>query len=178
MAFLAHHGIDLSRTFDASGLKKSEYGSRMKVEGKLVAYGVTPCEREGHSLRSRRGNCIRCFPASIRFQERADEAGYVYIAQSPRTKLIKVGFSHDQVENRIDIANWEGFGGCHDWIVRQSQYSSRAGRVEIFVHQRLQPHFMPVQWVRNGRTIETREIFRCALDDAIEALNFGIALHE
>lgn len=170
LAFLAHHGIDISKAFDASGLNKAEYGPRMKAEGKLVAYGVRPCTREGHSLRNRHGNCLRCFPSSIRFQARAGEAGYVYLAESMSTKLIKIGFSRDQIANRIYIANLEGFGGFHDWVVKASIESQYAGRIELGTHRYLKDYAHPVLWVRNGLEIKSVEIFKCSFMVAIDAL--------
>src|SRR5688500_19781785 len=118
LAFLGRHGIPVALTFDASGLSRAVYGPRMKLEGKFAAYGVTRCLRRGHSLRNRHGTCLRCFPASIAFIERANSAAFVYIAQARRSGLLTIGYSADQVDSRLYIATLEGFGACCEWQKR------------------------------------------------------------
>ena len=170
LAFLERHGISTTLTFDASGLPRSVYCERMKAEGKFAAYGVTRCQRGGHSLRSRHGTCLKCFPATIAFIERANAPGYVYIAQSIRSGLLKVGYSGDQVDNRLYIANLEGLGGCYDWDKRVTWKSKKAGRIEIALHQALSAHAVLKTWPRNGAYVETKEIFDCEFETAKTAL--------
>lgn len=88
----------------------------MKAEGKLVAYGVTRCHRS-HNLRNRYGKCIQCFPATIAFGRRKELSGYIYIAQSVKSDLFKIGFSADVHDNRIYIAKLEGYAGARDWQI-------------------------------------------------------------
>lgn len=171
IAFLERHGIPLSATFDASGLSRAEYSERMKAEGKFAAYGVTRCSAERHSLRNRHGTCLRCFPASIAFINRAESAGYLYVARSRCSGLIKIGFSSNQVDNRLYIANLEGFAGCYDWTKRATWKSRRAGRVEIAIHQSLSAFAVRRCWPRNGSTVESKEVFKCTLKAAIDAVN-------
>jgi len=171
IAFLEWHGIMLSETFDASGLSRSEYGPRMKAEGKVAAFGVTRCARERHSLRYRKGTCLRCFPASIRFLQRADEAGIVYIAHSEQIDRIKIGYSSDQVDNRLKIANYEGLGCAYDWRKIATFKSRSAGRIELNLHAALVSFAEPRLWIRNGKPIYTREVFDCTYDVARAALS-------
>jgi len=141
----------------------------MRDEGKFVAYGVTRCRKGNHSLRSRSGNCLQCFPATIAFSRRSDSPGYVYLAQSHNEKLIKVGFSGDP-DNRIYIANLEGYGGAWDWCIRRLVWSERGGELERKLHHDLEDYRIDIEWYRNGSSILTRELFSCALGTASKAL--------
>ena len=166
--FVEKHGISVASLFDASGMPTWQWKERMRAEGKLFAFGVR-CFR-GHSLKSRSGNCIRCNTANITFQLRPSRAGFVYIARSARSKLTKVGFSADDVQNRIYIANLEGYAGAKDWSVVGEAYSEAAGRVEIEVHKALREYRQTQAWVRNGWECEAHEVYRCTRRQAREAL--------
>ena len=170
IAFLERHGIPLALTFDAVGLTRSEYGPLMKFQGKFAAYGVTRCQKEGHALRNRHGTCLRCFPATIAYIRRANSPGYVYIAQSKKRRLLKVGYSRDQVDNRLYIANCEAHGGASDWEKRLVSKSKIAGRIEIEVHKSLKEYSVSRAWVRNGKEVEPREIYCCDYEHAKAAL--------
>jgi hypothetical protein len=93
--FLEYHGIPLSWTFDASGMKKSEYAEAMREEEKLIAYGLNPCPRADHRLRTRNGSCPQCETANIAYALRYLRNAHVYIAGSIEKRLIKVGTSAD-----------------------------------------------------------------------------------
>ena len=63
LAYLQKHKVPLGSVFDATGLGRRNYSAKMKALGKAVAYGVTPCKKAGHTLRSRSGGCIQFSPA-------------------------------------------------------------------------------------------------------------------
>jgi hypothetical protein len=165
--FLEAHGIPLAAVFDASGMRTRDWKAAMREQGKLIAYGVT-CLR-GHSLKTRSGNCVRCNTANFAYALRSERAGYVYIARSANLKLIKVGFSNDP-DNRVYIANLEGYGGAKDWTIRTWIMSDRAGRIELDVHVALKSYNSPRFWIRNWEEIEAREIYDCTLKIAQLAL--------
>jgi hypothetical protein len=167
--YLDQHGFEPEDAFDASGLARADYRARMKAEGKLVAYGVTRC-LNGHRLRTRAGNCIQCSPASIAFARRAVLPGFIYIAQSEATSLLKIGFSGDDPDNRIYIANLEGYGGAWDWVITITLWSERAGAIEIAVQKALSDVRIDRSWIRNGHEIVTKELFDCSLKIATERL--------
>ena len=177
LRYLKQHSIDVEETFDASGLKRAEYRPRMKAEGKFVAYGVTRCQI-GHGLRNRYGTCIQCFPASIAFARRSELPGYLYIAQSTDVGLFKVGFSSDDPDNRIYIANLEGYGGAWDWRICLTVWSERAGAVEIAAHRSLADFRAERAWVRNGADIVSKEMFGCDLTEVIGGLMEHLSFQE
>lgn len=177
LRYLKHHGINVEETFDASGLKRTEYRPRMKAEGKFVAYGVTMCHN-GHSLRNRYGTCIECFPASIAFARRSEMSGYLYLAKSADLGLIKVGFSGDDPDNRIYIANLDGYGGAWDWRICMTVWADHAGAKEIGVHQSLSEFRNERLWTRNGAAVVSKELFDCDLGVAIETLSAHLTAKE
>ena len=65
--FLRDQKLPLSFLFDASGMRKVDYEAVMKRDEKFFAFGVTPCSKGGHSLRTRSGHCIQCDTAKIAY---------------------------------------------------------------------------------------------------------------
>lgn len=177
LSYMKRHGIEPEEAFDASGLKRAEYRPRMKAEGKFVAYGVTPCHN-GHALRNRYGNCIQCFPASIAFARRSELPGYLYLAQSSDLGLIKIGFSSDDPDNRIYIANLDGYGGAWDWRICMTVWAEHAGAKEIAVHRSLFEFRNERLWIRNGAVVVAKELFDCDLALAIETLAAHLTARE
>ena len=164
--YISRHNIPISWMFDASGLTRRRYHDLMKLEDKYFAYGVVPC-KNGHSLRTRSGDCIQCFPASIRFQMRYFEVAYVYIAGSKQLKLIKIGSSKDP-ENRIYIANLDGheYAGASDWRLLFSMYVRQAGKIETDVHSQLRPFQRQISFCRNGTKQTATECYSCSYQKA------------
>jgi hypothetical protein len=160
-AFLAHHDIPLSMTFDATGMSKGLYRAVMSCEGLLVAYGVTPCKSLGHSLRTRDGHCIQCSPAAIAFLKRWDSDGYVYVAESVSQRLCKVGFSQHP-HRRIDQLNAARYANGADWTLEEMVESRRGGYIESQVHQHLVGHRKKAFYEAQGRIIECYEVFSCS----------------
>jgi len=91
--FLKSQGVPLSKVFDATGMGPSKYSTVMKDLGMVVAYGVTPCGKAGHRLKTRSGHCVQCKTANLAFQARFDDPGEVYVARSAKQNILKVGTS-------------------------------------------------------------------------------------
>lgn len=159
LQFLRHHKISESETFDATGYRTSDYKRVMSEMNKLIAYGVSKCIN-GHSLRTRSGKCVQCRPSAIGYLRRSMKAGFLYTAYSETLDLYKLGFAEKDPGSRIYIANLEGYGGAHDWMVRHSVWSDRAGRLESMIHSDLSDVRVTKCWVRNGQEITTRELYR------------------
>ena len=136
LTFLLRYEIAPSRVFDATGHSRDEYQAIMEALDMLIAYGVSPCRRAGHTLRTRAGHCIQCTPANLSYLRRYDEHGDVYVAESVANSVTKVGTSRQVVE-RVRNLNDRRYGGCSDWVLVHQAAASRAGRVEVAVHQKL-----------------------------------------
>ena len=167
--FLKRHSISLGAVFDATGLGPSDYGAEMKALGKAVAFGVTPCKKGGHSLRSRSGSCVVCEPANLAFQSRYEELAYVYIAGSKKLRLIKAGFASD-VNSRMSSLNKLGYAGTLDWENLFWSKTKNAGRVEFNLHSELSAYKKPTNYQRDGHTVDCLETFSCSASTAIEIL--------
>lgn len=163
------HGIPDERLFDATGLKRAEYREIMAVDEKWAAWGVTPCSICGHELRNRHGTCLMCDTKRVAYLFRTKLAGFLYVAVGANGDLMKIGFSTDPVE-RIKIANYEGWGGYHDWRIAAYAWSSQAGRVESQLHSKFQLTGIPLGWFRNGNHTITREAYKCDLAEAVTQL--------
>lgn len=171
--FLKTQRIPLSSVFDASGMRTAEYQSLMKAEGKSFAYGVTPCAKGGHTLRTRKGHCIECDHAKIAFMLRHDKRAYVYIAASHDGRLIKVGSSGDVTDRAKKLSEYR-YGGFEDWQILSTVATDAAGQVECEVHSRLASFSVDGHYLRAGRRQECYELFRCDFSDARDALRAAV----
>lgn len=167
--FLRGQNIPLSSLFDATGIKKTDYQLAMKAEGKSFAYGVTPCNAAGHTLRTRAGHCIQCDHAKIAYMLRHDARAYIYIAASATGRLIKIGSSID-IADRRDKLNRYQYGGQNDWQVLATANSPAVGRAELQAHAKLARWSVLGEYVRAGKKQRCYELFRCNFSDARDAL--------
>jgi hypothetical protein len=169
-AFLQQHKIPVNMVFDATGLKRKDWIFQMKQLGLRFAFGVGPCKKGNHTLRTVGGNCIQCKPADIAFTNRHFDDGFVYIAYSLEEVLLKVGIAVS-VKKRIGSLNSLGYAGATDWKALQSVKAKRAGETEFSIHSDLSAHHVSVSYLRDGNPVDCREVFRCSITDALNAFN-------
>lgn len=167
--FLVRHQIPLSQVFDATGYSTGEYKAIMDELGMVVAIGVSPCARAGHTVRTRAGHCAQCGTHNLAFLRRFDDAGYVYVASSDSLRLIKVGTSSD-VDARLYTLNYFGYGGAYDWSMQFFSHCPRAGRVEFLAQQALLPHVVWRDYVKQGESVRCQELFSCTAKVAIKSI--------
>ena len=165
--FLKENKIHPKFVFDAEGLSKSEYRVIMKELNKLIAYNVTPCKKEGHTLRTRSGHCCQCDTAKIAFQKRNDSAGIVYIAGSLMGEVIKIGFSK-AVEVRAESLNRTKYAGFNDWKIIYALRSKDAGRVETKSNSLLHEYAYSIDYEHDGHWQDSYETYHCAYSKAKE----------
>ena len=166
LLFLKSQHVSPSLVFDASGYSKADRTTLMEREGKLFYFGDALCKRAGHSLRTKSGHCIQCDTSKIAFQLRSSATGFVYLAFSPSTKLVKVGFSKYHPQERAELLRNGAYGNLRDWDVKRVvRFEKDAGRIEFSIHAKLEPYLRPVTYKRaSGQMVECREIFSCGLD--------------
>ena len=169
LAFLRNHGIPLSAVFDASGMRKLAYQEVMRELGKSFAYGVTPCSRRLHTLRTRAGHCIQCDHSKIAYMLRFDATAFIYIAGSASGKLLKVGTSGD-IHERRGMLNAYRYGGQGDWQMLAFAKCPAAGRVEFGVHAKLGRFQVPGGYRQGGKERTCYELFRCNFTDGRDAI--------
>ena len=169
LEFLDKHGIPVSAVFDASDLKKSEYKFLMKELGKLVAYGVSPCKKAGHTLRTRAGHCLQCDPLKLVYLLRHINTGMVYVAGSRSGGFLKVGSAVD-AQKRISTLNSWAYASQNDWCLISSFSCNKAGSVEHLVQKGVSDFACPAQYMRDGRQVECLEIYKCSYSRILQAV--------
>ena len=168
--FLARNNITQSDVFDATGLKKQQYQAQMKREGKVLAIGVAPCNKEGHSMRTAYGHCAMCDPKKIRFQERFREDAFVYVA-SPQSnnQVVKIGFTKN-VQGRATSLSNENYGGYSDWVIIGAVHSANAGRLENQAHTHFKENRLAATYFKDGAIQDARELFNCPPSVALDVI--------
>jgi hypothetical protein len=167
--FLKNQKISDSMIFDASGLSASERKEAMELLDKAFYFGGAKCAKGGHTLRTKAGHCIQCSTAKIAYQLRSRAAGYIYLAVSPSTSLVKVGFSTLHPQDRGEFLRRESYGNLKDWDVKRMYHAkSNAGQREFAVHNALASFQKPIRYQKTpGNFVECREVFNV---DFIQAL--------
>lgn len=173
LAFLAAQGIPLSDVFDASGMRNADYQVAMREAGKNFAYGVAPCRKGGHTLRTRAGHCIECDHSKIAFQARYDAPSNIYVGGSKKGEVLKVGSSGLLPERRM-LLNSYRYGGHADWQMLAWAFAPSAGRAEFEIHGRLSQFSVPGEYVQGGIRRRCYELFKCNFGDALEALRASL----
>lgn len=169
LRFLDKHNVPLEKLFDAKGLKKKEYRTKMKELNKAVAFNVVPCRKEGHTLRSRSGHCVQCNTAYLAFQKRNDSKGIVYIAESIRGNIIKVGYSKS-FKTRSESLNRTEYAGFSDWIIKFAVESKKAGKIEHKISAVLNQYSQNIEYEHDNHLQRATEIYNCSYHLAKEEL--------
>ena len=159
LAFLKKYDVDLKFVFNAQGLSKKEYRPIMKELNKLVAFGVTPCKKSGHTLRTRSGHCCQCQTKHLAFQKRHDSGGVLYIAKSSNGNLIKVGFTH-ALSVRDESLNRTGYAGFRDWRILYAISSPAAGKIETMTKCSIREHALSQDYFHDGQWRGSSETYK------------------
>lgn len=168
--FLENQAIPLERVFNATGMLAKDYKEAMRQEECWVAYGVTPCREEGHTLRSRAGHCIQCDPAKITYLKKHVQSGFVYVAWSERKALVKVGVTNNTLK-RVGLLNSEMYGDTSDWKLIRAWECDQAGKFETEAHRELAAHATTGYYLKNDMLTECNELFMCSHQHAVEIVS-------
>jgi T5orf172 domain len=169
LAFLTKHGIPRSQLFNATGMSPSQYKFEMKALGMRIAYGVSPCDKAGHTLRTKNGHCVQCGTHHLAFSRRYENIGDVYVAEARSVGLIKIGTAED-ADARQESLNYFGYGGGWDWMIKYVQRCDKAGRVEFNAHRALMAHSVQRNYEKQGNTVSCSELFVCSVATAKKAV--------
>jgi hypothetical protein len=167
--FLKNQKISESMIFDASGLSANGRKEAMELLEKDFYFGGAQCAKGGHTLRTKAGHCIQCSTAKIAYQLRSRAAGYIYLAISSSTSLVKVGFSTLHPQDRGAFLRREAYGNLKDWDVKCVYHAERnAGQKEFAVHSALASFQKPIRYQKTpDNFVECREIFAVDLAQAL-----------
>lgn len=157
--FLATQKIAMSQIFDASGLRNPDAHKAAKENGCNFVFGLSPCRKHGHRLRTRNAKCIQCDTAQIGFQLRGSVKGAtVYVAASHKEQLFKVGIS-DFVERRLKVIQTAKYGGADDWEIVFLINGKSPALIEYQIQRELEEHCVESFYYWNGRTQNCLELF-------------------
>lgn len=174
ISFLRSQGISPAQVFDASkSASKAVRDVEMEALDLYFYFGGSPCQKGGHSLRTKAGHCIQCDHAKIAYQLRSSAAGYVYLAYSKKNSLVKVGFTKNMPQERVVFLIKENYANSNDWSLKRSiKYDKDAGKKEFEIHSYLEKYLFPISYEKNkGQLIICREVFSCTLDIALNAFS-------
>lgn len=160
-AFLKEKRVPESLLFDASGMGPSEYHSLMKEQGKLVAFGVRACKKEGHTLRTRNGTCVQCSPRALDELQNYYLPAHIYIAGSQIEKLTKIGRSRQPLK-RLTVLNADAYGGARDWRVLCSVLVDSAGTIESELRSSLDCFAVHGTYWKDGHEQRYVECYSCS----------------
>ena len=158
-------------------MTRTEYAEAMRADDKVIAYGLNPCPKGGHKLRTRSGNCPQCDTSTLSYVLRYYTDARIYIAGSKSRKIIKVGVSKDSstLSKRIGILNVRAEGGARDWRLLSDIFCGKtAYKLESLVHGDLKNYSCDATYMNSGKLIRCKEIFSCSYYTAKWALLFNI----
>ena len=163
--FLNGLGVPLDKAFNATGLKRSYYQELMKEQSMEVAYGVSPCVKGNHTLRTRAGHCLQCNTANLSFQNRHTETAFLYLATSKTGGVVKFGVAQN-ISNRKKSLNESGYGGFFDWKIVLYSKVAEAGRIENLIHSEISHLRLFPEYYKDGRMQSAFEIFKLSTKKA------------
>lgn len=129
---------------------------------------------QSHLLRNRYGKCVECNPASLAFQARRSSWGFVYLAGSKATGLMKIGLSIDP-NARNDVLNDLKYGGASDWVFLAVAKADHAGLVEHTAQSALSGRQTEGWYMKDGRRQSCYELFKCSHQEALNAFKEAVA---
>ena len=170
LVFFAANGLSERDAFDASGMRRAAYQAEMRALKKLVAYGVSPCAKAGHTLRALSGNCLQCNPLNLVFHQRFESSAWLYIAYSEEGEIVKIGVTKN-VKTRNKSLRSQAYGGLQDWDIKSAIQVPVAGEIENEIQNALAQHRHFAQYLKNNHRQSTYELFNCSLSDAVITVN-------
>ncbi len=171
LEFLEKHDIPLAKVFDATGMWPRHYGPRMEAGGYIVAYGmISKCEKPGHWFKDRHGHCVQCHTQNLSYIKRHRTPGFVYLAESKTTGLIKIGGSVNP-SLREEHLNSYKYGGARDWRVIESHHTENYAKRENQIQKILTPYKVTGVYYYDHRGQRScNELFSCPIQTAQDAL--------
>ena len=159
--FLEKHNLNINTIFDAFWMKPKEYQTIMKELEIWIAIGVSPCEKEWHTMRTNAWHCLQCNPANIAFIKRWYEDAFVYVASSKSSSLLKVWFTKD-TNKRKEKLNNNKYAWLNDWEMIYSAKYPKAGETEKRIHKELSDYRHRKIYNYCWKDMISYEIFNCS----------------
>jgi hypothetical protein len=164
-------GIREDETLDVSSYSsKAERKHAAQEHGAKVTYGYTPHFKCGYCLKTPSGNCIVCESKNLAYSKNHNDGGYIYIARSLKSQLVKVG-STSNIKKRVTVLNADRYGSQTDWeIVHFMHVEKKRGVIETEVQNLLKENYVISHYFKNGIKQSTYEVFDCSVMKALSLL--------
>ena len=170
--FIKKHQISEDVLIDANGEAMSEDLKLLMLETeKVIAYNVSGClDNSAYNFTDIDGVFVEGAIDRIPFALRTYKTGYIYIAGSKKSHLIKVGSSND-VNDRIKTLNINTTksGNIDDWEVIFQAKTDCLGKVERMFQQKLMDYKSSSQYEK-GKLQNGGELYRCSYHKAKDAM--------
>jgi T5orf172 domain len=174
LAFLTAMKLTAADVFDARGMSRADRRAAAKAAGCRIIVGNKACDDGGHRLRWRPGHCAPCNPAGFAYNGRYDTPGFVYIAGSPSTGLLKIGVT-DDIDQRAETLNYkQAYGGLRDWEVLCRLKVAEKGKVEHDALALLNHCKEPRSYFKNGKQQVATELLRAPFESVVNAINTAV----
>ncbi|HEY0177207.1 MAG TPA: GIY-YIG nuclease family protein [Pedobacter sp.] len=137
----------------------------------VLAYNATgSIENPDHNFINTDGDFVQADVDKIPFALRTYKTGYIYIAGSKKSHLIKVG-SSNEFKDRIKILNitTSKSGNIDDWELIFQAKTETLGKVERMFQQKLSEYKSSSQYEK-GKLQNGGELYRCSYTKAREAM--------
>ena len=158
LAFLKKYGLDASNVYDGRGQSQGERETAAKQGGFDVILGARCTKPDAHRLKTRSHHCAQCETSRLARQLRHNAPGYVYIAGSLQTRLLKIGIAAD-IEQRARTLQYEtGYGSAPDWTFLFHAKVAKKGEVETAALRSLNAFKVVRPYVKNGAQQEAAEL--------------------
>lgn len=164
---LDKHGVPLTQVYDGRGLSAKERKLRAKASGALLVLAA-PCNKSGHRLRTRSGNCFQCDPKQLTYQTRWRQSGWVYIAASLSGRLFKIGCTTSPRMRESQIRSL-GYAGFSDWRIITAACVAEMGVCESKVMTTMSSKRVVVPFLNHGDVKLGKEVFRTSLEAVMDA---------
>ena len=173
LSFLATQRVPLEKTYDADGVPTWLYQMVMRSGDLWIAYGVKPCKRVGHTLRTRNGTCAQCDTRQLAFLTRWNAPGHIYVVYSAELETTKIGVATDP-HKRLYSLNRIGYGGARDWNIFKSATCANMGSAEHHAHSQLAGYATSREYLRDGKLVSCNELFDTSPDVAWKAVQTAL----
>jgi T5orf172 domain len=173
LSFIQLHKISIDEIIDVTGMIRIGQKRAMEAKSARLSINGGGCAK-GHRLKTRSNHCPQCDPKNLAFERRHSESAYVYVCES-ETGLMKIGYAKDP-NDRAARLNRESYASCKNWRLIFSAKTENAGRIEFDTHSSLASSKTTETYIKEGREVETYEVFRCSREQAVEAVKRAVRL--
>jgi hypothetical protein len=172
-SFIKKNKIPEDLLFDAQGAEMSiELMQEMSTMNKVLAYNTMACDvNASHNFKTISGLCPQCDTSNIASALREYKTGYIYLAGSKKSQLIKVGSANETKDSIKTLTKSESkSGGFDDWELLFHAKTETLGRTERMIQQKLSEYKASYPHEKSGKLLNGSELYRCSYNKVKDAL--------